>query len=276
MKIEKISENQIRCTLTKEDLASRQIRLTELVYGNEKTHALFQDMMQQAYLDCGFEVNNSPIMIEAIPLSADSIILVITKVDSPEELDSRFSRFSPDSDDDSSPEGFQSLSDILDFFSRLTQSRKGAQGASAVPSVPGQEGLDTVAEALSQQSSKSESRTGSHSSAQTDADAQEEADAALYDLTRFFLFRDLATIIRSAHAAEPFDGISSLYKNPDDGNYYLILQKADAPADQFNRVCNILTEYALSVDYITGIEQLFAEHMDTILHGQALGDLRSL
>ena len=66
MKIEKISDNQIRCTLTKEDLASRQIRLTELVYGNEKTRALFQDMMQQAYYECGFEVTGSPLMIEAI------------------------------------------------------------------------------------------------------------------------------------------------------------------------------------------------------------------
>ena len=94
MKIEKISENQIRCTLTKEDLASRQIRLTELVYGNEKTKALFQDMMQQAYFEFGFEVNNAPLMIEAIPLSSDSITLVITKVENPEELDSRFSRFS--------------------------------------------------------------------------------------------------------------------------------------------------------------------------------------
>ena len=33
-------------------------------------------------------------MIEAIPMSNDSIQLVITKVDDPEELDTRFSRFS--------------------------------------------------------------------------------------------------------------------------------------------------------------------------------------
>ena len=123
MKIEKISENQIRCTLTKEDLASRQIRLTELVYGNEKTKALFQDMMQQAYFEFGFEVNNAPLMIEAIPLSSDSITLVITKVENPEELDSRFSRFSAE-EAGSSPEGFGSLSDILEFFSRISQSRR--------------------------------------------------------------------------------------------------------------------------------------------------------
>lgn len=47
MKIEKISENQIRCTLTKEDLADRNIKISELAYGTGKTRELFQDMMQR-------------------------------------------------------------------------------------------------------------------------------------------------------------------------------------------------------------------------------------
>ena len=41
MKLEKINENQIRCTLTREDLASRHIRLSELAYGSEKAKKLF-------------------------------------------------------------------------------------------------------------------------------------------------------------------------------------------------------------------------------------------
>ena len=36
MKIEKVNDNQIRCTLTKEDLADRQLKLSELAYGTEK------------------------------------------------------------------------------------------------------------------------------------------------------------------------------------------------------------------------------------------------
>ena len=36
MKIERLNENQIRCTLNKEDLADRQIRISELAYGSDK------------------------------------------------------------------------------------------------------------------------------------------------------------------------------------------------------------------------------------------------
>ena len=94
MKIEKVNDNQIRCTLTREDLADRQIKLSELAYGSEKAKLLFKDMMQQAFAEFGFEAEDIPLMIEAVPLSAETIMLIITKVEAPEELDTRFSNFS--------------------------------------------------------------------------------------------------------------------------------------------------------------------------------------
>ena len=63
MKIEKVNENQIRCTLTKEDLASRELKLSELAYGTEKAKSLFRDMMQQANFEFGFEAEDIPLMI---------------------------------------------------------------------------------------------------------------------------------------------------------------------------------------------------------------------
>ena len=83
MKLERINENQIRCTLTSDDLANREIKLSELAYGTEKAKDLFRDMMQQAQYELGFEADNMPLMIEAIPVSADSIVLIITKVEDP-------------------------------------------------------------------------------------------------------------------------------------------------------------------------------------------------
>lgn len=53
MKIEKINDNQIRCTLTRDDLNNRQIKLSELAYGTEKAKELFRDMMQQAAIEFG-------------------------------------------------------------------------------------------------------------------------------------------------------------------------------------------------------------------------------
>ena len=97
MKIEKINENKIRCILTRDDLEVRHMKISEIAYGSEKARSLFRDMMEQASHQFGFEADNIPLMIEAIPMPNECIILDITKVSDPEELDTRFSRFSQSS-----------------------------------------------------------------------------------------------------------------------------------------------------------------------------------
>ena len=41
MKIERLSENSIRCTLNRADLDSRELKISELAYGTEKAKSLF-------------------------------------------------------------------------------------------------------------------------------------------------------------------------------------------------------------------------------------------
>ena len=60
MKIEKVNENQIRCTLTREDLANRELKISELAYGTEKAKTLFRDMMRQANFEFGLKQKISP------------------------------------------------------------------------------------------------------------------------------------------------------------------------------------------------------------------------
>ena len=48
MKIERISDNQIRCTLNKEDLEGKETLLSELAFGSEKAKGLFRELMNKA------------------------------------------------------------------------------------------------------------------------------------------------------------------------------------------------------------------------------------
>jgi len=91
MKIEKISDTQVKFTLSHADLEERDIKLTELAaYGSEKTQRLFREMMEQALIVCDFEADNIPLMIEAMPISMDSIVIIVTKVTSESEVEQKF------------------------------------------------------------------------------------------------------------------------------------------------------------------------------------------
>ena len=86
MKIERINENQIRCTLSNFDLSVRNMNLGELAYGSEKARNLFREMIQRAANEVGFEAEDIPLMVEAIPMANESVMLIITKMEDPEEL----------------------------------------------------------------------------------------------------------------------------------------------------------------------------------------------
>ena len=129
MKIEKINDNKIRCTLTSADLAERNLKLSELAYGTEKARSLFQDMMLEANQQFGFNVDNAPLMVEAVPVAPDSIVLIITRVEDPQELDTRFAKFAPSGDDTDGPESIQysGADDIIDLFHKLCDVKNKAQ-----------------------------------------------------------------------------------------------------------------------------------------------------
>ena len=250
MKIEKVNENQIRCTLTREDLANRQIRLSELAYGSEKAKMLFRDMIQQANNEFGFEVNDIPLMVEAIPASADSIILVITKVEYPEELDTRFSKFSdPDEDmlyEDEAPSlpplPTQGADDILGLFKKLKD---------------GQE------QAASEAASKKP---------ETDIPVR-----ALPDLTKMFEFKQMEQVEKLAKVlSDYYQGENDLYKNSDTNRFYLMVHKSMHTPEEFNKVCNVICEYALQKNYNDAIGAYFAEHEKAIIKGNALQILAQL
>ncbi len=255
MKIEKINDKQIRCTLTREDLANREIKLSEFAYGSDKAKALFQDMMQVAAQDFGFEADNTPLVIEAVPVSMDSLILIITKVEDPEELDTRFSRFSPEDPSQGENYSFSDLKDriegadgILDLIKKISEARKRA------------------AEQAQKQQTEASQTTSSV-----------EEDEEVRRLTRFYLFHSLDDAIRAAGVVGPiYDGPNSLYKNPENGEYYLLLKKAESSAEQFNKICNVLSEYASSCKFTPGMEAHFSEHMETIVAEHALQSLYEL
>lgn len=123
MKIERVNDSQIRCTLSNFDLVERNINLSELAYGSEGARRLFREMIQKASAEVGFEAEEVPLMVEAIPLSNESVMLVITKVDDPEEMDTRFSRFAPAPTAEFAETGFDPIESGLEGGASFTPLR---------------------------------------------------------------------------------------------------------------------------------------------------------
>jgi len=243
MKIEKVNDHQIRCTLTREDLASRRLKMSELAYGSEKAKDLFRDMMEMANDEYGFEADNIPLMIEAIPVSGECIVLVITKVEDPEELDTRFSKFAPgisddDQDEDDHDADFTtdatSISDLFKKFKEAGASIK--EQAKAEPA---------------------------------------KKDAPFSKMS--FSFDNMESLIKAgAQVTKVFSGCSSLYRNTSTGKYLLIIKKEKMDTADFIPVCNLLGEFGTIIKGNTISEGYLKEHYEVVIQNEAIEILAEL
>lgn len=242
MKIEKINENQIRCTLTRADLADRQLKLSELAYGTEKAKSLFHDMMQQAAHECGFEAEDIPLMIEAIPASADSIVLIITKVEDPEELDTRFSRFAPtagsdwDMKRDASSLKLEGAEDILNLLGKVRESLTSAPQETS-PETSGRKRSDL----------------------------------------RLFSFAAMDSVIYASQLlGRMYHGSNTLYKDNGADMYILALTQSDHTVNDFSRFCNMLSEYGSQENSSGATLAYLEEHCEVIISADAVQKLSQI
>ena len=116
MKIERVSDTQLKLTLTKADLAERDIKLEDLIRPGEKTQQLFRDIMEQAMEECDFITENTPLMVEAVPVGLDGIMIIVTKVESKDKNSNPTELFQ---DDDLLVYSFSKLDDVIDLSIRL-------------------------------------------------------------------------------------------------------------------------------------------------------------
>lgn len=257
MKIERINENQIRCTLTSFDLSMRNLNLGELAYGSEKARSLFREMIKKAEAEVGFEAEDIPLMVEAIPLSAESIMLVITKIEDPEELDTRFSRFSPVSEDESSEsplpnELLEGADQILNLLSQAGENQENIKAFAPAKPV----------------SEKKPAKAAESVQGKTYADSLAQ---------RIFCFDSLKAATQACRiGGQAFEGESCLYKNRRTGKYYLFLRELTPGSEDFIRFCNLLVEYGTNIRAEYASRAYFDEHYERMIRENAVAVLSQL
>lgn len=287
MKLEKLSDTQIRCTLSKEDLSQRQLHLSELAYGSEKAKELFRDMMQQASIELGFEADNIPLMIEAIPISNDCLVLVVTKVEDSDELDTRFSRFSKINVDDSFDEDFSDIDDTdfeeMDF---LDDEDDIDMDDEPLPFSPSSDfdNADSDASTSSKERSAIDDAldliapfTQAIAQAKKEAMRKKKENRSSVQDCQYYSFQNFSQAAQlGAFLAPFFEGESSLYKDSFSNNYYMILRKTQSENDTFHRACNIAADFGVRISASYATPAYFREHFETILEENAVEMLGEL
>ena len=241
MKIEKINDNQIKCILTLDDLTNRSLKISELAYGSEKARHLFRDMMNMARLEFGFEADQIPLMIEAVPYK-ECIIIIVTKVEDPDEIDTRFSNFSP-----TVTEHHDMLEDIISNLKKDSSSS-----------------LDTVP------------NLDSYSELYKSLDTAIPSSLLDINITNIFQFGSLSNLINLSKLIPDYDESNTLYKSTSHNCYLLVFNKGNLDINEYRRFFDTISEYAKPLDPTTAAANYLEEHYSPIIKDTALQTLSSI
>ena len=241
MKFERLSENSIRCLIGREELMERQLNVEDMAYGSVKTKKLFEEMISRASDELGF-VEGTPLVIEAIPLKEGAIEVILTKVDSPDELDVRFSKFAP-----MKQLPMHSLFEFLEgAFDKLEDELKNQR-------------INNLRE-VDVNNNSNPNKNG--------------------EIVKIFAFGSIDKAADACKHIKTDVCDSILYKNEKNKIYYLVLtlpSHSDKEfLDNFNKICNTLAEYG---EKIAGLEYnlaYYSEHYQVIIKENAVEKLNLL
>ncbi|MCL1884691.1 MAG: adaptor protein MecA [Defluviitaleaceae bacterium] len=90
MRIERISDTQMKFILMTDDLEERDIKINELSYASDKTQQLFREIMTMVQDEHEFVEGETPLMFEAMRVGVDSLVVVVTKINQDIEREQSF------------------------------------------------------------------------------------------------------------------------------------------------------------------------------------------
>lgn len=265
----KVNSFQIKCILEEEDFTSRNININDLRYGSKQTENLFKEIMADANKRFGFNENNSPVSIEAIPLINNRLEIILTVIDEPEELDSRFSRFTPEpatasGDFFAKDTRADNIDDLFNFFSKINNGN------------------------LKSDTANSKTDNSIFSYEKYISSFNDEIYSVENNMSDHIIFKfdSIDKIIRLSDFLNDFNSdytsdtvhftnvINSLYKNNND--FYLICDRSFYSTDDFVKWCNIVCEYGTPVSSKGLTEEYIIEHSELLLKENALQQLSGL
>lgn len=248
MRIEKTSDNSIRCFIDRDELSYMHLNIDNIAYGNENAKTLFKKAIRAANEELGFDFEN-PLAVEAIPMQDGSIMLNITKIEMPDELDTRFSKFSvqPVNKESIVPSFMQIIGNIFD-----AEFDEPPQITASIIEIP-----------------RSNIR-------------RVKKNVDVYN--RVYRFDNLDHIIDACKNIQNRfrSSVNSvLYKDEEQSKYYLHVTPlntfciTDIKAD-YNIVCNTLSEYGINIPSNRYNIAYYNEHYKTIISNEAISKLSSL
>ncbi len=245
MEFERIGKNTVQCHMTVEEMNDYGLRIEDFFTNQEKSRNFLEQLVERAEEEIGYEVETGMISMQLMRMPDDSLVITF------------------------SDRGEDGLHNMLNQLQNLAGMLDEGTAETIVDAMSRELGASSEDEVYEEEDMQAE-ETG-HTYPKRRETKQREKQRRSTTTSKVYRFEDLTMLENFACALHTEKNISSrLYRNTAGGEWYLLVKKGKLKIEEYQTICQQLSEYGSLCTKQPFMEQYCKEHYDCVIGKQAL------
>lgn len=251
MDFRRIDKNTVQCILSEAEMQAYGFKIEDFFSDKEKSRNFLEHIVERAEEEVGYEAKSGMISMQIMKMPNNDLAITFT--------------------DREKADGIQNMLQHIQQLASIISDED--SGGSQQPSEEDAEAQNAAALEFTDAETVREYRKHLEEVRKKKREKELKLLNAprAYRIERFEQVECLAGMV-------PLDKpiTSSLYKDMDTGEYYLLIKKGRLKREEYQKLCETVSEFAVFCSCQPYIEQYCREHFDTIIAKQAIGVLRDI
>ena len=251
MEFQRIGKNTIQCRMTMEEMSEYGLAIEDFFNDQDKSRDFLEQLVERAEEEIGYEVEGGMVSMQLMRLPDDSLVITFS---------------------DKGEEGIQGMINHIQNLVGMIDEGAADNAASNEAGASG-EGI-SISDFIQDLQEKVDQQKEMAGKAASDKQASSEKKKSL-STSRLFRFASLSAVEDFAASIQLEKSIPSrLYKDEMRGDWYLFIKKGKLRQEEYQTLCQRITEFAGNIMSQPFAEQYCREHFRLVMGKQALKTLR--
>lgn len=248
MEFQRIGKNTVQCHMTMEEMSEYGLAIEDLFTNQDKSRDFLEQLVERAEEEIGYQVQGSMVSMQLMRMPDDSLVITF------------------------SDKGEEGIMGMLNHIQNLVDTIGEESTESLIDEMAEEAGASQEGMSVSEFIQDLQERVDQHK-ARMEKDTHGKKKSP--NTARLFCFPSLSAVEDFAATLRMEKNIPSrLYKDEAEGNWYLFIKKGKLRLEEYQTLCQRITEYAGSMMDRPYAEQFCKEHYRLVIGKQALKTLR--
>lgn len=269
MDFQRIDKNTVQCRMTEEEMNSYGFAIEDFFTNQERSREFLESIVEKAEEEIGYEIESGMVSMQLMRMPDNSLTITFTDrgEDAIHNMLNQIQNLAGMIDESNVPDivanGLLEKSDVKDVGDLSEAATDETKSVS----------MDEFQNDNSLTTEKQKKAYKEHIKELEKKKRAKEKKAAC--AAKVFCFNSLHNIEIFAESVCIDKNISSkLYKDAENGRYYLFVKKGKLKFDEYMKLCHQLTEYAKLCSQQVYIEQYCKEHFECLISKDAIKILK--